>query len=58
VAARRFNQSRKKPPGNSGALYPALIAARRQSYEALAHCTLEVAALARWIGWTPSAFLK
>ena len=25
--------------------YPALIAARRQSYEALAHCTLEVAAL-------------
>jgi len=25
--------------------YPALLAARRQSYEALAHCTLEVAAL-------------
>lgn len=25
--------------------YPALIAARRQSYQALAHCTLEVAAL-------------
>ena len=25
--------------------YPALIAARRQSYEALAHCTLQVAAL-------------
>jgi hypothetical protein len=25
--------------------YPALIAARRQSYEALAHCTLRVAEL-------------
>jgi hypothetical protein len=28
-----------------GRCYPALIVARRQSYEALAHCTLQVAAL-------------
>jgi hypothetical protein len=28
-----------------GRCYPALIAARRQSYEALAHCTLEVSSL-------------
>src|SRR6266571_299270 len=36
IAARRQRVSR---------CYPALIAARRQSYEALAHCTLPVAAL-------------
>ena len=37
--------------------YPALIAARRQSYEALAHCTLQVAAL-RDESLDASAFLK
>jgi shikimate kinase len=37
--------------------YPALIAARRQSYEALAHCTLQVAAL-RDISLDALAFLK
>jgi shikimate kinase len=36
--------------------YPALIAARRQSYQALAHCTLEVAAL-RDPGLDAAAFL-
>ena len=35
--------------------YPALIAARRQSYEALAHCTIPVAALRQWSqGWQTS----
>lgn len=37
--------------------YPALIAARRQSYEALAHCTLPVAEL-REISPQAEAFLK
>jgi shikimate kinase len=37
--------------------YPALIAARRQSYEALAHCTLQVGAL-RDGALDTSAFLK
>jgi len=37
--------------------YPALIAARRQSYEALAHCTLPVGAL-RDGTMDASAFLK
>ncbi len=37
--------------------YPALIAARRQSYEALAHCTLQVAAL-RDATLDAPAFLK
>jgi shikimate kinase len=37
--------------------YPALIAARRQSYEALAHCTLPVAAL-RDASLDADAFLK
>lgn len=37
--------------------YPALIAARRQSYEALAHCTLQVAAL-RDESLDAAAFLK
>ena len=37
--------------------YPALIAARRRSYEALAHCTLQVAAL-RDGSMDADAFLK
>ena len=37
--------------------YPALMAARRQSYEALAHCTLQVAAL-RDGALEAAAFLK
>jgi shikimate kinase len=37
--------------------YPALIAARRQGYEALAHCTLQVAAL-RDASMNAEAFLK
>ena len=37
--------------------YPALIAARRQSYEALAHCTLQVAVL-RDESLDAAAFLK
>jgi shikimate kinase len=37
--------------------YPSLIAARRQSYEALAHCTLQVAAL-RDESLDTAAFLK
>jgi shikimate kinase len=37
--------------------YPNLIAARRQSYAALAHCTIEVARL-RELPHEPSAFLK
>jgi len=37
--------------------YPALIAARRRSYEALAHCTLQVAAL-RDASLDAPAFLK
>ena len=37
--------------------YPALIAARRQSYEALAHCTLQVGAL-RDASLDAAAFLK
>jgi len=35
----------EKPRETVARCYPALIAARRQSYEALAHCTLEVAKL-------------
>jgi len=35
----------EKPRETVARCYPVLIAARRQSYEALAHCTLEVAAL-------------
>jgi hypothetical protein len=35
----------EKPSDTVARCYPALIAARRQSYEALAHCTLQVAAL-------------
>ncbi len=35
----------EKPRETVARCYPALIAARRQSYEALAHCTLHVAAL-------------
>ncbi len=41
-----FQPRQGEAPGETVArCYPALIAARRQSYEALAHCTLEVAAL-------------
>jgi hypothetical protein len=35
----------EKPRETVARCYPALIAARRQSYEALAHCTLPVTAL-------------
>jgi shikimate kinase len=35
----------EQPRDTVARCYPALIAARRQSYEALAHCTLQVAAL-------------
>jgi len=35
----------EKPLETVARCYPALLGARRQSYEALAHCTLEVAAL-------------
>ena len=38
-------KSGEKPRETVARCYPALIAARRQSYEALAHCTLQVAAL-------------
>ncbi len=37
--------------------YPTLIAARRQSYEALAHCTIQVAQL-RELPHDPTAFLQ
>ena len=41
-----FQPKPKESPRETVArCYPALIAARRQSYEALAHCTLEVASL-------------
>jgi len=36
---------RESPRETAARCYPALIAARRQSYEALAHCTLQVASL-------------
>jgi len=36
---------RESPRETAARCYPALIAARRQSYEALAHCTLQVAVL-------------
>jgi len=47
----------EKPRGTVARCYPALIAARRQSYEALAHCTLQVAAL-RNGSLDAAAFLK
>src|SRR6267378_2048704 len=41
-----FQPKPKESPHETVArCYPALIAARRQSYEALAHCTLQVASL-------------
>ena len=41
-----FQAKKGETPGETVArCYPTLIAARRQSYEALAHCTLQVAAL-------------
>ena len=47
----------EKPRDTVARCYPALIAARRQSYEALAHCTLQVAAL-RGASLDALAFLK
>ena len=47
----------EKPRDTVARCYPALIAARRQSYEALAHCTLQVAAL-REAALDAPAFLK
>jgi shikimate kinase len=42
----------ENPKDTVARCYPALIAARRQSYEALAHCTIPVAALREWsLGW-------
>jgi hypothetical protein len=47
----------EKPRETVARCYPALIAARRQSYAALAHCTLQVAAL-RDGSLDAAAFLK
>lgn len=53
-----FQPKPKESPRETVArCYPALIAARRQSYEALAHCTLQVAAL-RDVSLNAEAFLK
>ena len=53
-----FQPKPKESPRETVArCYPALIAARRQSYEALAHCTLQVAAL-RDASLDAEAFLK
>jgi shikimate kinase len=48
---------RESPRDTVARCYPALIAARRQSYEALAHCTLQVASL-RDGSMDAAAFLK
>jgi hypothetical protein len=47
----------EKPRETVARCYPALIVARRQSYEALAHCTLQVAAL-RDASLDAAAFLR
>jgi hypothetical protein len=47
----------EKPRETVARCYPALIAARRQSYEALAHCTLQIAAL-RDASLDAGAFLR
>ena len=47
----------EKPRDTVARCYPALMAARRQSYEALAHCTLQAAAL-RDGAVDAAAFLK
>ena len=47
----------EKPRDTVARCYPALIAARRQSYEALAHRTLQVASL-RGVSLDAPAFLK
>ncbi len=47
----------EKPPDTVARCYPALIVARRQSYQALAHCTLQVGALRDALLDAP-AFLK
>ena len=50
-------KSGESPRETVARCYPALIAARRQSYEALAHCTLQVAVL-RDGSLDAAAFLK
>jgi shikimate kinase len=50
-------QAGENPRETVARCYPALISARRQSYEALAHCTLQVAAL-RDGSLDAAAFLK
>jgi hypothetical protein len=53
-----FQPKAKESPRETVArCYPTLIAGRRQSYEALAHCTLQVAAL-RDASLNAEAFLK
>jgi shikimate kinase len=53
-----FQARPNEAPGETVArCYPNLIAARRQSYAALAHCTIEVARL-RELPHTPEAFLE
>jgi hypothetical protein len=53
-----FQPKRGEAPKETVArCYPVLISARRQSYEALAHCTLEVAAL-RHASLDAPTFLK
>jgi shikimate kinase len=47
----------EKPRGTVARCYPVLVAARRQSYEALAHCALQVAQL-RDESLDAGAFLK
>jgi len=47
----------EKPRDTVARCYPALIAVRRQSYEALAHCTLQVASL-RGASLDAPAFLE
>ena len=47
----------EKPRETVARCYPALVSARRQSYEALAHCTLQVAEL-RDGALSDTAFLK
>jgi len=56
VGGGAFQPKLKESPRETAArCYPALIAARRQSYEALAHCTLQVASLAM-VRWMPPRF--
>ena len=50
-------RSGETPKETVARCYPNLIAARRQSYAALAHCTIEVAQL-RELPHKPEAFLE